>query len=128
MEHRAEEARSFQKFKGILSDAARSSFTGLIHVHQEAQRTDSYQLNQNLVLSDRAWAYAKPNLQILADDVKASHGATVGQLDPDSLFYLKSRGIDEAAARALLVTGFTSELIESISHPPTATLAKELLS
>ena len=87
-------------------------------MHQKAQQTDAFQLNNNLLLSDNANANTMPNLEIFADDVKASHGATVGQLDPEQLFYLNSRGLDLEKARALLVQGYISELIDSVSLAP----------
>jgi Fe-S cluster assembly protein SufD len=111
MEHQEPHATSLQKFKGIVSDNGRSSFEGKIYVHKEAQKTEAYQMSNNLLLSEHATAYAKPNLEIFADDVKASHGATVGQLDEESLFYLKSRGIPLSLARNLLIQGFLEEIL-----------------
>ncbi|HNA61799.1 MAG TPA: Fe-S cluster assembly protein SufD [Rhabdochlamydiaceae bacterium] len=117
VQHAAPHAKSLQKFKGILSDYAQSSFEGKIYVKPVAQKTEAYQLNNNLLLSDFAIAYAKPNLEIFADDVKASHGATVSQLDEDELFYLKSRGIDELSAKKLLIEGFINEMTSQITIP-----------
>lgn len=110
VEHIAPNAKSRQHFKALLKDGSRSSFEGKIFVHSEAQKTESYQLSNNLLLSDQAQAYAKPNLEIFADDVKASHGATVSQLDPEILFYLKSRGLSELDAKDCLIRSFTQEL------------------
>ena len=118
VEHAEEQCYSKQFFKGALDDYSRSSFNGKIYVHQKAQQTDAFQLNNNLLLSDNANANTMPNLEIFADDVKASHGATVGQLDPEQLFYLNSRGLDLEKARALLVQGYISELIDSVSLAP----------
>lgn len=120
MEHQAPHCRSMQFFKGALDDASRSSFEGKIYVHQAAQKTEAFQLNNNLILSDKAIADSKPNLEIFADDVKASHGATVGQLDSEQLFYLKTRGYSEHAAKNLLVYGFCKEVIDLISIPSVA--------
>lgn len=106
VEHIAPHTRSRQHFKSVLEDASRFSFQGKILVRPAAQKTESYQLSQNLLLSDTAMAYAKPNLEIFADDVKASHGATIGQLDPEQLFYLQSRGIPLADARKWLIESF----------------------
>lgn len=117
MDHRAPSCQSLQFFKGALADFSRSSFEGKIYVHREAQKTQAFQLNNNLLLSDRANADSKPNLEIFADDVKASHGATVGQLDAEQLFYLKTRGISGEEAKKLLVLGYCQEIVEKITLP-----------
>lgn len=114
VDHRAPHCRSTQLFKGVLSDLSRSSFEGKILVQKEAQKTDAFQLNNNLLLSDRANADSKPNLEIFADDVKASHGATIGQLDNDLLFYMKARGLKEKEAKNFLVESFCREVIDQI--------------
>jgi len=117
IDHRAPNCLSRQLYKGVLKDLAHSSFEGKIFVCPEAQKTNAFQLNNNLLLSDRANAESKPNLEIFADDVKASHGATVGQLDQESLFYMKSRGFSDSMAKNMLVYGFCQEVIEKISIP-----------
>lgn len=117
MDHQAPHCRSMQFFKSVLSDASRSSFEGKIYVRQAAQKTEAFQLNNNLLLSDQAKADSKPNLEIFADDVKASHGATMGQLDAEQLFYLRTRGYSEKAAKNLLVYGFCKEIIDLIPWP-----------
>mgnify|MGYP000039999417 CR=1 FL=1 len=114
MDHSAPSCQSRQFFKNILAEQSRSSFTGKIYVRRPAQKTEAYQLNQNLLLSDLATANTKPNLEIFADDVKASHGATVAQIDEDQLFYLRARGIPCLAAKGLLTMGFCQEILESI--------------
>ncbi len=114
MDHQAPNCRSMQLFKGVLNDLSRSSFEGKIMVRQEAQKTQAFQLNNNLLLSDRANADSKPNLEIFADDVKASHGATVGQVDAEQLFYMKTRGYSENEAKNLLVYGFCHEVLGMI--------------
>jgi len=124
MEHAAPHCRSMQRFKGILSGTAQSSFQGKILVRKEAQKTEAYQLSNNLILSEHAIANCKPGLEIFADDVKASHGATVSQLSADQLFYLKSRGIAEGDAKKLLVHGFCRDVFEKI---PLESLRKEIL-
>ena len=86
-------------------------------VRQAAQKTEAFQLNNNLLLDDHAHADSKPNLEIFADDVKASHGATVGQLDPEQLFYMKTRGFSDEAAKNLLIFGFCEQVIEMIALP-----------
>ena len=110
-DHVAPNARSDLLYKGALDGAARGIFRGIIRVHEGAQRTDAYQTNRNLILSDRAIATSLPNLEIEADDVRCSHGATVGQLDTEELFYLMSRGLDRAQAQRLVVLGFLGEVL-----------------
>ena len=117
IEHQAPHCRSHQLFKGVLTDVSRSSFEGKILVQREAQKTEAYQLNHNLLLSDNANADSKPNLEIFADDVKASHGATVGQLDSETLFYLKARGLADEQARNLLIASFAKEVVDQIPVP-----------
>lgn len=124
MDHLAPHCRSMQFYKGVLNEASHSSFEGKIFVHHEAQKTQAFQLNNNLLLSDQAFADSKPNLEIFADDVKASHGATVGQLDEEQLFYLTARGVPVNQARTLLVLGYCKEIIDMISSP---TLLKKVL-
>lgn len=116
VEHEAPHTRSMQKFKGILNDHSRSSFEGKILVRPEAQKTEAYQLNNNLILSQGAIANSKPNLEVFADDVKASHGATISQLDDDQLFYLRTRGIEPHLARRLLIGSFYREMIGKIPY------------
>ena len=112
--HASGHARSSQTFKAVLGDQARSVFQGRVFVAKDAQKTDAHQSNRNLLLSRGAHADSKPELIIHADDVKCSHGATVGDLDRDALFYLRARGIDEGTARALLIEAFVQETIEAI--------------
>lgn len=114
IEHASGYAQSRQVFKAVLDDQARSVFQGRVFVAEDAQRTDAHQTNRNMVLSRGAQADSKPELIIHADDVKCSHGATVGDLDRDALFYLRARGVDEATARALLIEGFVRELIDAV--------------
>lgn len=117
VDHQAPYCRSMQLFKGALNDFSHSSFEGKIMVRQAAQKTEAFQLNNNLLLSDRAIADSKPNLEIFADDVKASHGSTVGQLDKEQIFYMKTRGFSEGTAKNLLVYGFCEEVIDQIEIP-----------
>ncbi len=114
VEHQAPHCRSNQHFKNILGGTSRSSFEGKIYVHPQAQKTEAYQLNNNLLLSDTAISNSKPNLEIFADDVKASHGATVTQTNPEHLHYLKTRGIGTAEAKQLLVASFGREILSQI--------------
>jgi Fe-S cluster assembly protein SufD len=101
-------------YKGVLDGEARGAFQGTFIVHEGAVKTDAHQLSRTLMLSKGAEADAKPELEIYADDVKCSHGASAGALDPAQLFYLRSRGIAERAARAMLIEGFIAETIEAI--------------
>lgn len=112
IDHQAPNCRSLQLFKGALGDFSRSSFEGKIVVRQAAQKTDAFQLNNNLLLSDHAHADSKPNLEVFADDVKASHGATVGQLDQEELFYLNTRGFSKEQAQALLIESYCREITD----------------
>ncbi|MDZ7751160.1 MAG: Fe-S cluster assembly protein SufD [Gammaproteobacteria bacterium] len=118
VEHAKPHGTSREFYKGIIGGRARGVFNGRVHVHQDAQKTDSQQSNKNLLLSHNAEVDAKPELEIYADDVKCSHGATVGQLDDDMLFYLRSRGIDKEAARGLLTYGFAQDIIGHMSLAP----------
>ena len=114
IEHCLPRAKSRELYKGILSGSARGVFNGKILVHKDAQKSDARQTNKNLVLSENAVINTKPQLEIHADDVKCSHGSTVGQLDRDSLFYLRARGIGSAEAQSLLCYAFASEVISRI--------------
>lgn len=114
--HDAPSCVSRQTVKNVLGGHARGVFQGRIAVARDAQKTDGYQMNQALLLSPDAEVNSKPELQIHADDVKCSHGATVGELDAEQMFYLRSRGIAEAAARAMLVRAFLDEALVPITH------------
>ena len=116
IEHAAPGCESHELYKGVLADKSHGVFRGKIHVHQIAQQTDAYQSNQNLLLGDDAEIMSKPQLEIYADDVKCSHGSTKGELDEQAIFYLRARGIGEAAARRVLTRAFADELVERISH------------
>ncbi|MGA7161960.1 MAG: Fe-S cluster assembly protein SufD [Bacteroidota bacterium] len=116
IDHKQPNCSSREIFKGIITGSSRSVFNGKIFVRKEAQKTDSKQTNRNLLLSDKATVDTKPQLEIFADDVKCTHGATVGGLDAASLFYVKSRGISEEAARALLTVGFAGEVTNYINN------------
>jgi Fe-S cluster assembly protein SufD len=114
--HQAPHCGSRQTVKSVLADSARGVFQGRIEVDRAAQKTDGYQMTQALLLSPTAEMDIKPELQIFADDVKCSHGATIGALDPEQLFYLRSRGIPEDAARAMLIRAFLTEALEPVTH------------
>lgn len=117
LDHAAPHAASHELYKGILDGMSTGVFNGKIYVRKDAQKTDAKQTNKNLVLSPGATINTKPELQILADDVRCTHGATVGQLDADALFYLRARGIGETDARDLLIYAFARDVIERIGIP-----------
>jgi Fe-S cluster assembly protein SufD len=112
--HAAKDCTSRQTFRGVLDDASTGVFNGGIDVCPGADGTDAEQSNDNLLLSDRAEANTQPRLEILADEVACKHGATVGQLDDTALYYLRSRGIDAAEARRLLINGFADEIVDDV--------------
>lgn len=115
IEHQSPLCHSNQYFRSVLDDRSKSSFNGKIYVHQIAQKTEAYQLDQKIVLNDKAQAYTKPNLEIFADDVKASHGATIGKLDEEQIFYMRTRGLSVDKARSVLLKGFAEEVFEELS-------------
>jgi Fe-S cluster assembly protein SufD len=117
LDHTVPNGRSRQLHKCVVDGQGRAVFNGKIFVRAGAQRTDSTQESRNLLLSERAQVDTKPQLEIFADDVKCAHGATVGQLEADQVFYLKSRGLDEAAARELLTFAFAAEIVHRIPVP-----------
>lgn len=125
IEHKAPHGRSYQFYRTLLDDTARGVFQGKVHVHQAAQKTDGYQLSNALLLSPGAEMDTKPELEIYADDVKCSHGATTGQLDEAPLFYLRSRGLDEGAARLLLLQAFVDELVDKLGDDVLRSSVKE---
>jgi Fe-S cluster assembly protein SufD len=114
IDHAVPNCNSHELYKGIMDGRSTGVFNGKIFVRQDAQKTDAKQTNQNLLLSEDAVIDTKPQLEIYADDVRCTHGATVGQLDADSLFYLRSRGIGLAEARAMLVHAFASDVLNRI--------------
>ncbi|MBC7945557.1 MAG: Fe-S cluster assembly protein SufD [Burkholderiales bacterium] len=118
IDHAEPDATSSEVYRGILDGGARGVFNGKVVVHQDAQHTDAKQENHNLLLSKNAEIDTKPELEIYADDVKCTHGATIGQLDDAMLFYLRSRGLDEAAARSLLIYAFAHDIIDRMALQP----------
>jgi Fe-S cluster assembly protein SufD len=118
VDHAAAETRSDEFFRGIIGHRGRGVFTGKIIVRPGAQKIDARQSNDNLLLSDQAEIDTKPEFEIYADDVKCSHGATIGELDPQQIFYLRARGIDERTARGLLTLAFANRILERISLAP----------
>lgn len=116
MEHIAPHCQSRQHFKTILEKSSQSLFKGKIYIHPEAQKTEAYQLNNNLILSEKALSKAEPHLEIFADDVKASHGATFAAVSVAELFYLQSRGITTEEAKKLLIQGFSNEILKKACY------------
>ena len=115
--HIAPNCESHQDYKGIFDAKSTGVFNGKIIVEQEAQKTNAFQSNNNILLSDKATINSKPQLEIFADDVKCSHGCTIGQLDDAALFYMRSRGIPEKEAKALLMYAFANNVLESVKIP-----------
>lgn len=117
IEHKQPHTVSNEHFRGVMNGHSRAVFNGKVIVHEQAQKTEAHQSNANLLLSGSAEVDTKPELEIYADDVKCSHGATVGQLDENMLFYLRSRAVDEHTARSLLTYAFADEIIRDIRFP-----------
>jgi len=116
IEHEKEHCTSNELYKGILSGKSTGVFNGRIHVHDEAQKTDAIQSNQNILLSDNAIIHTKPELEIYADDVKCTHGATVGQLDEKGIFYLRARGIKRKEAQKMMMRAYVGEVLSGIKN------------
>jgi Fe-S cluster assembly protein SufD len=117
VKHSTPNCESFQDYKGIFSDRSTGVFNGKVYVEKEAQKTNAFQKSNNILLSDKATINAKPQLEIFADDVKCSHGCTVGQLDETAMFYMQQRGIPKKEAKALLMYAFSNAVIENIKIP-----------
>jgi Fe-S cluster assembly protein SufD len=113
--HMKAHSNSNELYKGIMDDDSTAVFNGKVHVYQDAQKTNAFQSNKNILLSDNATINTKPELEIYADDVKCSHGSSTGQFDEDALFYLRARGIGEQSAKSLLVEAFANEVTELLS-------------
>jgi Fe-S cluster assembly protein SufD len=128
VEHASPHCDSRQFYNGILDDSAHGVFHGRIIVHKDAQKTDAKQTNRNLLLSDDAQIDTKPQLEIYADDVKCTHGATIGQIEETALFYLRSRGIDEGSARKLLLLAFANECLDRMKEDSVRDHLQELIN
>jgi len=127
IEHIAPNCPSHEIYKGILDGSSHGVFNGKVYVHPEAQKTDGKQTNNNLLLSDKARIDTKPQLEIFADDVKCTHGATIGRLDELALFYMRSRGVPEVSAKRLLTYAFAAGVLETIALEPVRDVLEELL-
>ena len=125
--HQAPNTGSNLLYKNALLDRARTIFSGLIIVDPEAQKTDAYQSNRNLMLSDEAESNSLPGLEIQANDVRCTHGATSGHVDAEQMFYLESRGIPPSAARELLVFGFFEEVLAKLENEALQSALRELI-
>ena len=128
LEHGVPHCNSDTVYKGFITDSSRAVFNGRIHIHKHAQKTEAHLNNKNLLLSKQAELDTKPELEIYADDVKCSHGASIGKLDDKSLFYFQSRGIDRATAEAMLCLGFVNEMVEQFPNEAVIDLARQRLS
>ncbi|MFH1852621.1 MAG: Fe-S cluster assembly protein SufD [Candidatus Neomarinimicrobiota bacterium] len=128
IDHTAPDCTSTELYKGILDEDAQAIFNGKIIVRPDAQKTDANQVNRNLLLSKNARVNTNPQLEIYADDVKCSHGSTIGQLDPDALFYLRSRGISAVQAQALMINGFANEVLQTITDEITRELVTNMVN
>jgi Fe-S cluster assembly protein SufD len=127
IDHIRPHCTSRELYKGILDGKGRGVFNGKIVVHKDAQQTDAMQTNKNLLLSADASIDTKPQLEIFNNDVKCSHGSTIGRLDEPTLFYLRSRGLGEDAARSLLTYAFASELVNRVTLAPLRTMLNDLV-
>ncbi|NNC96161.1 MAG: Fe-S cluster assembly protein SufD [Chitinophagales bacterium] len=127
VDHRKPNCTSNQLYKGLLDDKSEGVFNGKIFVREDAQKTNAFQSNQNILLSDNAGINTKPQLEIFADDVKCSHGATSGQLNDEALFYLQTRGISKERAKALVSYAFANEIVEKIENESVQNYVREIL-
>ena len=114
--HDVPDCTSDELYKGIIAEKATAVFNGKVFVKQDAQRTRAYQSNGNILQGDDARVFSKPELEIYADDVKCSHGCTIGRMDDQALFYLRSRGVSEPEARRMMAHAFTNDVLERIAN------------
>jgi len=128
IDHANANCNSHEHYKGIMDDNSRGVFNGKIMVRKDAQKTNAFQENNNILLSENALINTKPQLEIFADDVKCSHGATIGQLDNDAKFYLKSRGIGEEASKVILLHAFASDVVNLIKVDKVKNYAEEIIT
>lgn len=128
VDHRKPHANSNELYKGVIDDNAKGVFNGKIYVRPDAQKTNAFQSNRNILLSDKATVNTKPQLEIWADDVKCSHGCTTGQLDEEAMFYLQARGIDKITARAMMLYAFAGEVLDKINSEPLKNYFDSLIS
>lgn len=128
VDHRKPNSYSNEIYKGIMDGGSRGVFNGKIYVRPQAQKTNAFQANRNILLSDKATVNTKPQLEIWADDVKCSHGCTTGQLDEEALFYIRTRGIPKETARAMMLYAFALEVLNNVKHPELKAYLDDLVS
>jgi Fe-S cluster assembly protein SufD len=128
MDHRVANCESFETYKGVAADRSTAVFNGKVFVRKDAQKTNAYQSNANVLLSENASVNSKPELEIYADDVKCSHGSTTGQLDENALFYLRARGLSEAAAKTLLLQAFMEDVLTYVQNEEVLTYVHHRIS
>jgi Fe-S cluster assembly protein SufD len=127
-DHKKPNSFSNELYKGIMDGTSRGVFNGKIYVRPQAQKTNAFQANRNILLTDKATVNTKPQLEIWADDVKCSHGCTSGQLDEEAVFYLRSRGISEETAQAMMLYAFAGEVLDAVKHPVLKNYLDEVIS
>jgi Fe-S cluster assembly protein SufD len=128
VDHKKPNSFSNELYKGIMDASSKGVFNGKIYVRPNAQKTNAFQANRNILMTDRATVNTKPQLEIWADDVKCSHGCTTGQLDEEALFYLRARGIDKQAAQAMILYAFAGEVLNNIKHPVIKAYLEKIVS
>ena len=128
VDHAKPHCESNELYKTVVNDQATAIFNGKIYVNKIAQKTNAFQSNANILLSEEAKANAKPQLEIYADDVKCSHGCTIGQFDDEALFYLRARGIKESTAQKVLLDAFIGEVLDHISNEAVRAYANQLIA
>lgn len=128
VDHKKANSFSNELYKGIMDDNSKGVFNGKIYVRPNAQKTNAFQANRNILLTDKATVNTKPQLEIWADDVKCSHGCTTGQLDEEAVFYLRTRGINKDSARAMMLYAFAGEILDNVSQPELKAYLDQLVS
>jgi Fe-S cluster assembly protein SufD len=128
VDHRKANSFSNELYKGIMDGNSKGVFNGKIYVRPNAQKTNAFQANRNILLTDKAPVNTKPQLEIWADDVKCSHGCTTGQLDEEAMFYLRTRGISKDTARAMVLYAFAGEILDNVNHPELKHYLDQLVS
>jgi Fe-S cluster assembly protein SufD len=128
VDHKKANSFSNEIYKGIMDGSSKGVFNGKIYVRPNAQKTNAFQANRNILMTDKATVNTKPQLEIWADDVKCSHGCTTGQLDEEALFYLRARGIDKPSAQAMILYAFAGEVLNNIKHPLLKTYLEKIVS
>ncbi len=128
VDHKKANSFSNELYKGIMDGNSKGVFNGKIYVRPNAQKTNAFQANRNILLTDKATVNTKPQLEIWADDVKCSHGCTTGQLDEEALFYLQTRGISKETARAMMLYAFAGEILDNVKHAELKTYLDQLVS